>query len=555
MGSDSISKHMSEEEVIDVGEHGILSDNKQVALAQQELDHRMTKWESVKAYPRACMYIMILVWALITVGYENQAGGMVLGIPTFRRDFGYTIVTDGVEAYALESLWQSAITGGATVAMVLSSFFSTTIVDYVGKKWLMTLSVIGTIAFVGIEFAATNIKVFFIGKFLNAILLGIIQTIGAPYVAELTPLALRGISTTAVNLSFCVGPFICALVAYFTAERDDRWAYRAIFCSQWFFAATAGALLFFLPESPYHHVLRGEDDKALQCLRKIHPDGSAESQLAVIRATVDEAKVLSDSGSWREVFDKTNIKRTLIAISPFVMQPMSGLAYVSSYQTYYYELSGFNTHQSFQISCGAQALSVSGTITSLFMVDRFGRRFIVLYGVASLAILNILIAALGLNTSNQSLLTASCAFLTMYNYFYNSGIGPIAYVVNAELPTSRLRAKTVAVGLITSNALNCMWSFVLPYMFNAAEADMGSSINFIFAGCCFISFVIFFFYMPEAAGRSFEEIDEMFVAKVPYRKWPSYVTSISAEGKQIVLEQGKEVTEHVEDAKKEDLTV
>lgn len=548
MATDSFTKDMTEDEVVVVDDDDVLDDKTQFARAQQDLDHRLTKLQAVKAYPHACIYILILVWSLITVGYENQASGIVLSIPTFRRDFGYAFVSDGKTQYVLDAQWQSAITGGATAALVFGSFVSTTIVDYVGRKWLVTVCVVGTIAFIGVEFAATNIQVFFAGKFLCAILLGAIQTVGASYVAELTPLALRGICTTAVNLSFCIGPFVCTLVAYFTSTRDDRWSYRAIFCSQWFFAVTASVLLSFLPESPYHYVLRGEDEKALRCLKKIHRDGSAESQLAVIRATVDEAKVLSKSGSWLEVFNKKNIKRNLIAISPFLMQPLSGLAYVSSYQTYYYQTAGFNTRESFKFSCGAQALSVSGTLLSLFMVDRFGRRFIVLYGVLSLTVLNLLIAALGLNTNSQSLLTASSVFLTMYNFFYNSGIGPIAYVVNTELPTSRLRAKSVAVGVASSNSLNCMWSFVLPYMFNADKANMGSAINFIFSGCCLIALILFFFFMPEASGRSYEEIDEMFMAKVPYRKWSSYTTVVSCESEQVVMEQSKVETEHVEEA-------
>lgn len=552
MASVSTTKAFAEDGSLNLQESEImLSANKQVALAQQDLDHRLTKWQAVKANPQACIYILILVWALVTVGYENQASGIILSVPTFRRDFGYAFVSNGETQYILDALWQSAITGGASAALVFGSLMATTIVDYTGRKWLITACVAGTIACVGAEFAATNIQVFFVGKFLNAILLGVIQTIGTSYVAELTPLSLRGICTVTVNLSFCVGPFICTIVAYFTSTREDRWAYRAIFCSQWFFAVTASILMLFVPESPYHHVLKENDEKALRCLRKFYPDGSAESQLAVIRATVDEAKVWSKSGSWFEVFNKKNAKRTLIAIAPFLMQPLSGLPYVMSYQTYYFQSAGITTRESFKISCGAQALSVTGTILSLFMVDRFGRRFILLYGMISLAVLNLLIAALGLDKNDAKLLLASAAFMTMFNFFYNSGIGPIAYVFNTEILTSRLRAKSVAIGVGASNSLNTMWAFVLPYMFNADQANMGSAINFIFSGCCFVSVGLFYFYMPEASGRSYEEIDEMFSTKVPYRKWASYTTAVSVESKKVVLEQSKGEMEHVEDVTKE----
>lgn len=519
-----------------------LGDLDRIARAQQKLEHEYTRWQAIKMYPRAAVYVAIIVWSMVTVGYENQASGIVLSIPTFRKDFGQEY--DG--QYVLEGNWQSAISGGPYAAFVFGCFFASYVTEYTGRKYLIWCASAATIAFIGIEFAATTIEVFFAGKFLNAICLGMIQTVGTAYVAELTPLALRALATTSVNLAFCIGPFVCTLITYKLSTREDRWAYRAIFCTQWFFAVVTLFIMYFLPESPYHRVIKNQDEKALSSLRMIYKDpGVAESQLQIIKANIEEAKVLASSGSYRELYNKKNSKRTLIAIAPFIMQPMCGLAYVASYQTYYYQLLGFDTLKSFQISCGAQSLSVSGTIVSLFFVDRLGRRFVTLYGMISLSILNVLTAALGLK-KQHSYITASAAFMTMYNFFYNSGIGPIAYVVNSEIPTSKLRAKSIGLGLATSNALLCMWSFVLPYMFNPDQADMGSSINFIFAGCSFVSIIFFYFFLPETAGRSFEEVDEMFKAKVPARNWKNYETQEKLESILAFNEQAKAEAEHVE---------
>lgn len=523
----------SEEKLWSYTSTQVLDDSQKVARAQQKLEHEYTRWDAIKAYPHACLYILIMTWAMITIGFENMASGIVLSIPAFRKDFGHPFEGQ----YVLDSKWQSAITGGPYGSLVLGCLFASAVVSYTGRKYLIWAAVSITMAFIAIEFVATSIEVFFVGKFLNSFCLGVIQTVGTTYVAELTPLALRGLSTATINLSFCIGPFVCYLISNTTSTREDRWAYRAIFCSQWAFAGFAMVILGFLPESPYHHIMTNNHDKALKALRKIYrKPGVAESQLIIIEATVAEAKALANSGSYMELFNKQNLKRTIAATSPFLMQPMSGLAYVGSYQTYYYQLSGFDTQKSFQVSCGGQALSVSGTIASFFMVDRFGRRFVILYGVISLGILNALTAGLGLR-KEQSYLTASSAFLTMYNFFYNSSLGPISYVINSEVPTSKLRAKSIALGLSLNNGFQCMWSFVLPYMFNPDRADMGSKINFIFAACCAVSLVYFYLYIPETAGRSFEEVDEMFMDKVPPRKWRGYQTKASQEGIEVVGEQ------------------
>jgi len=534
-GLSELEKALSEEDQYDLNK---------ITSAQQNLEHHYTRWEAIKAYPRAALYIGIMVWAMITVGYENQASGIVLSVPTFRKDFGHEFEGQ----YVLAGNWQSAISGGPYAAFVFGCIVASYITEYTGRKNLMWAASTLTIALIGVEFAATSIEVFFTGKFLNAICLGMIQTVGTAYMAELTPLALRGFATTCVNLAFCIGPFICTLITYRLSTREDRWAYRAIFCTQWFFAVLTMFLMYYLPESPYHHVIRNQDEKALKSLRMIYTSpGVAESQLQIIRANIEEANELASAGSYKELFTKSNYKRTLIAIFPFIMQPMCGLAYVASYQTYYYQLLGFSTLKSFQISCGAQTLSVSGTIVSLFIVDRLGRRFVALYAMISLSILNVLTAALGIK-KEYSFLQASAAFMTMYNFFYNSGIGPIAYVINSEIPTSKLRTKSIAVGLAFSNALLCMWSFVLPYMFNPDQANMGSNINFIFAGCSFAAVFIFYFFLPETAGRSFEEVDEMYKERVPPRQWRKYVTREKIESEEVVHEQMKIETTHVENS-------
>lgn len=519
-----------------------LDDMEKIARAQQKLEHQYTRWEAIKLYPWAAVYIAIIVWAMITVGYENQASGIVLSVPTFGKDFGHEYEGQ----YVLEGNWQLAISGGPYAAFVFGCFLASYLTEYTGRKWLIWGASAFTIACIGIEFAATTIEVFFVGKFLNAACLGILQTIGTGYVAELTPLALRAFAITCVNLAFCIGPFVCTCVTYRLSTREDRWAYRAIFVTQWFFAVVTVFVVLILPESPYHRVMKGQDEKALKSLGMIYKDpGVAESQLQIIRANIEEAKVLASLGSYKELIDKKNLKRTLIAIAPFIMQPMCGLAYVSSYQTYFYQLLGFGTSDSFRISCGAQALSVSGTIASLFIIDRFGRRFVILNGMINLSILNVLTAALGIR-KEHSYVTASAAFMTMYNFFYNIGIGPVAYVINSEIPTSRLRAKSIGLGLAVSNALLCMWSFVLPYMFNPDQANMGSSINFIFAGCAFALIFFFYFFLPETAGRSYEEVDELFKAEIPARKWKKYVTQEKIESEEVFREQMKESAEHVE---------
>lgn len=135
--------------------------------------------------------------------------------------------------------------------------------------------------FIVLEYVSTTTEVFFAGKFLNALSLGIITAVSTSVVAEITPLALRGFSVAAISMSLSLGPFVCYLIANTTLTRDDRMAYRSLFLSQWAFSGTSFIMLFFIPESLYYYVLKNADEKAVKQLSKLYKgEALAEHQLA-----------------------------------------------------------------------------------------------------------------------------------------------------------------------------------------------------------------------------------------------------------------------------------
>ncbi|KAG7833886.1 hypothetical protein KL943_003182 [Ogataea angusta] len=494
----------------------------QVARAQQKVEHDLTRWQATKAYTWTVYFMFVCVWSMVLVGYENQAGGMVVSIPQFREDFGFYYEGD----YVLEAKWQSAITGAPTgalaVGLMLGSFFA----DRFGRRSTLFIAVLLTVPFITLEYIATSIQVFFLGKFFNSFCLGAISSCCSVYVSECAPLALRGFFAATIALALCIGPFICVLINNTTSTYTTRMAYRGIFIPQWIFSITAMAMIMTIPESAYWYLSKGRRQQALASLKKMYREESLiQKQYAMMYVTVMEASEISaKAGTYVDCFKAKDLRRTLLVIFPLFMQAMSGVSYVTSYATYYYQYAGYGTQKSFQISCGAQALSISGVISSWFIIDRFGRRPLMIGGMVAITILNLLIATTGMDKSNIPAMKTSSGFMAMYNYVYNIALGAVPYILASEVSSVFLRAKTYAVANLTNNALQCMWQFVLPYMFNANEANMGSKINFIFTGCSFLSIFVFYFYLPETAGRSFEEIDEMFALKIPARQWKQWRT-------------------------------
>jgi len=121
-----------------------------------------------------------------------------------------------------------------------------------------------------------------------------------------------------------------------------------------------------------------------------------------MKVTKKAAQEESSGTSYLECFRGTNLRRTIITIMPLTIQAMSGVAYISSYGTYYFQLAGISTAKSFQIACGAQALSIAGNIGAFLIIDRVGRRPLVLWAFGFLTVLLCVTGGLGTQTQNHA---------------------------------------------------------------------------------------------------------------------------------------------------------
>lgn len=82
-----------------------------------------------------------------------------------------------------------------------------------------------------------------------------------------------------------------------------------------------------------------------------------------------------------------------------------------------------------------------------------------------------------------------------------------------------------------------MWAFVIPFLFNPDQANLGAKVAFIFGGLSVLSTVYLWFYQPEVAGRSYEELDEMFIKQIPARKFKGYKTEVQEKSQRAVAQQ------------------
>ncbi|KAH5039375.1 hypothetical protein HBI70_111610 [Parastagonospora nodorum] len=502
-------------------------------LANQE-DHEVGKLASFRKYPFACAWSVYMVWVVLLVSFENQAAGNIIGIPEFRKDFGHEFTApDGTTSYVIDAKWQSAFQGAPVASAIVGALGCGALADWLGRRLVVMVCIALSFVAITMEFVATTNELFFGGKFLNGFLTGALASVTVTYIGEVAPLKLRGMLTCLTALAYTLGPLTVALIVNSTGVYTNRWAYRAVFCAQYGFAAVAALFVWFMPESPWWLASKDRHSDALRALSGLgHRGQEGERKLAQIVTTLEEVKRETEGVTYLECFRKSNLRRTIISIVPLSIQALSGIAFAASYSTYYMQLVGFSTAESFKLQIVQQVISLVGNVMSWYLVDRVGRRNLTFWGLFVLTIILFVMAGLA-TVGSPSALKGAISMILLYCWWYNVTIGATAYTILCETSTSRLRVKTIAIGLALQNALNTMWSFVLPYLFNPDKLNLGGKLGFIFGGLSVICMVYLWFYQPETAGRTYEELDEMFSRKVPARQFKTHRTDAQAMGEAV----------------------
>lgn len=270
-------------------------------LALQEA-HDETPMQAVRRHPRTVLWIVFAIWQCVAVSFDAQAGSAVLSIPKFRENYGF-LNAEG--AYELYAKWQSAYSGGPAAGQVIGTIISGSIGDYIGRKWNLfvcyILLMVGITVEVVSDKTANNNAVFFVGKVVNGVALGILVTTVMTYIGEIAPLALRGILTAAAALAFTLGPLIQSLITNTYGNLDNAWAYQSIFVAQ--YGVTGLAIIFwpFMPESPTWLISKGRRAKADRSLRRLgNDDEQIIKRVADIELTLEEARRETEGVTWAE---------------------------------------------------------------------------------------------------------------------------------------------------------------------------------------------------------------------------------------------------------------
>lgn len=159
---------------------------------------------------------------------------------------------------------------------------------------------------------------------------------------------------------------------------------------------------------------------------------------------------------------------------------------------------------------------------SQYCIERFGRRPILVWSGLLIAGVLIVTGGCGLATvKSRTLDQTIVAMVYLFLVVFNLGWGPTVWVVTSEISTGKNRGKLMSLSTATNWFFNWMVSFTFPYLFNTDSAGLGARVGFIYGILTLVAVVWVYFFLPETAGLSLEEIHKNFEQHMPARKFRS----------------------------------
>lgn len=381
----------------------------------------------------------------------------------------------------------------------LGAFIAGKLSDVCGRKT--------TLMFCAFLFAATGIgtglaeslQVFVGFRILSGLAVGTAAMVGPMYIAETVPASLRGRMVSLYQLAIVSGILMAYLSNYLLSDiGENNW--RWMFASQAFPSALFFVSLFFVPESPRWLVQKDRSQEAKKILEKVGGIEYCRIEVAAIEESFQHETKEKLSALWLPSFRSV----LWIGIVIAVFQQITGINAIIYYAPEIFKYTGVSNENALLQTIGIGIMMFLFTLVAIWLVDKAGRRMLLLAGCAVMGLSLIGVAACFHFSYFDHYLVL--IFLMLYIAGFSASLGAVTWVLLSEIFPNRIRALALSLSTLV------LWvaDFAASFSFPVLNEKLGVAATLmIFAGLC----VIYFFYIkwkvPETKGQTLEALEKL----------------------------------------------
>jgi SP family galactose:H+ symporter-like MFS transporter len=445
------------------------------------------------------VYIAALFAALggLLFGYDT---GVISGALIFiKREFALTT--------AAEEVVVSGVLLGATIGAI----FGGKAADRFGRRrvLLVTATIFGIGALASA--VAPSPAILIVSRIVLGLAIGLASTNVPVYLSEVAPPHTRGWVVSLFQLAVTVGIVVAYLTDYaFAGVEGWRWMLGLAVAP----ALVFGAGMFFLPETPRWLIRGGHHEVAHRVLVRIRERADVHVEIEEIKASLAQQ---AESGHWADLLRRQVRPALLIGLGLAIFQQITGINTVIYYAPRILQSAGFNSASgAILATVGVGIVNVGMTIVAMFLVDRVGRRPLLLIGIAGM-IITLGVLGLSFRISNPSGELAWISVICLMGYVASFAIslGPIFWLLIAEIYPLRIR------GLAEGTAATFNWAsnLIVSLTFLTLVERLGaSSTFFLYALASVLSWLFAYYFVPETKGRTLEQIEAFWRTRHSHQK-------------------------------------
>ena len=425
-------------------------------------------------------------------------GGLLFGYDTgvisgaelfFKNDFSLSV-------FALEVIVSCVLAGAAVGALVGGR-----LADLYGRRTLLIVTAVIFAVGAMVCAAASSPGILIFGRIIVGLGIGLSSGTVPVYISEVSPPDARGWTVSLFQLAITLGILLAYLVDYaFAAIQGWRWMFGLAVLPAAIFALG----MIYLPESPRWLARRGQHDAARNILSRIRGNAWVDSELQEIESSLAHGE---ERGNWRDLFMPGLRPALIVGIGLAIFQQVTGINTVIYYAPMIIQSAGISSASgAILATAGIGIVNVLMTIVAMRLIDRIGRRPLLLAGIAGMVVtLFVLGWAFRSASAAGALAWIAVVSIMVYVASFAISLGPIFWLLISEIYPLKVRSSTEGLAA----TFNWGSNLVVTLTFLTLLQFIGTTRTFWLYGALAIAAWFFsYFLVPETKGHTLEQIEE-----------------------------------------------